>query len=137
VRGSFERYAGHYGINEMTPEAEALAQSLLDHHRAVCWPRRGSKPAIVSCLLTYAVLCDHAGVPHLTRAVGPFLREVAEWCEGNGWPPLNALAVNRETRMPGDGYDGAPGCSLLAWPDEARAAVDFERYPIRLTTIAG
>lgn len=113
----------------MTAEARALAQVLLDHHRLVCAPRRGTKPAIDSCVIAYGRLCERAGVPHLTHSVGPFLWEVAEWCEENGWPPLNALAVNRETRMPGEGYDGAPGCTLFAWPEEARAAIEFGGYP--------
>jgi hypothetical protein len=72
----------------MTPEATALAQSLLEHHRGVCWPRRGTNPSIDSCLVTYSMLCDRAGVPHLVRPVGTFLREVAEWCEANDWPPI-------------------------------------------------
>jgi hypothetical protein len=109
----------------MTAEACALAQVLLDHHRTACSPGKD----INSCLIFYGSLCDRAHVPHLVRSVGHFLCEVAEWCEENGWPPINALAVNRGSRMPGEGYDGAPGCSLTQWPDEARATVDFESYP--------
>lgn len=117
----------------MTAEARALAQALLDHHRVTCPPRLGTKPSVDSCIIAYGPLCNRAGVPHLTRSVGQFLREVADWCSKNGWPPINALAVNRETRMPGEGYDGAPGCSLLAWPDEARAAIDFGGYPDKVS----
>lgn len=118
----------------MTAEARALAQVLLDHHRTVCWPKRGTQADIDSCLIVYTPLCERAGMPHLTRSVGQFLREVAQWCEANGWPPINALAVNRDSRMPGDGYDGAPGCSLLKWPDEARAAIEFDGYPTAVGT---
>ena len=116
----------------MDAEARALAKVLLAHHRAVCWPKRGTQPSIESCLITYGVPCDRAGAPHLQRSVGGFLAQVAGWCEKNGWPPINALAVNKELRMPGGGYDGAPGCSLLNWPAEVRAAIDCENYPLTL-----
>lgn len=121
----------------MTPEARALAQALLDHHRLICRPRRGAQPSVDSCVITYALVCERAGVPHLTRSVGQFLREVAQWCDENGWPPINALAVNRDTRMPGEGYDGAPGCSLLAWSGEAQAAIEFSGYPDVMPVLAG
>ena len=49
--------------------------------------------------------------PYLTHGVGHFLGQVAEWCQGNGLPPLNSLAVNAETKMPGDGYYTAAGRS--------------------------
>jgi hypothetical protein len=112
----------------MTAEARALAQTLVAHHKSVCAPGRPAD----SCLIVYGTLCERAGVPFLTRGVGPFLREVAEWCAANAWPPINALAVNRETRMPGEGYDGAPGCSLVDWAREVRAAIDFQGYPDKL-----
>lgn len=39
-----------------------------------------------------------------------------------------ALAVN-DTGMPGGGYDGAPECDLLHWPDQAWDCIVFEDYP--------
>jgi hypothetical protein len=74
-------------------------------------------------------MCDRAGVPHLTRSPGRFLAEVAKWCEDRGLPPINALAVNGNTGMPGDNYDGAPGCHLLTWPAEVNAAIRCRDYP--------
>jgi hypothetical protein len=112
-------------MKRMTPEARALAQVLLEHHAAVC----AAATDFNSCLIFYSSLCERAGVPYLTRGVGPFLREVADWCATRGWPPINALAVSRDTHMPGEGYDGAPGCSLLTWPAEAEAALTFKGYP--------
>jgi len=113
----------------MTAGARALAQALLDHHKQVCRPRRGRHVSVESCVIAYSLLCERAGVPFLTHSVGSFLREVADWCYANDWPPINALAVNRYTGMPGEGYDGAPGCSLLRWPDEVRACIEFDGYP--------
>lgn len=111
----------------MTHIAEAIAQELLDHHRHRCI--RVPSPPIDACVVTYGDLCDRAGVPGVTRGVGRFLQEVAEWCHENGWPPLNSLAVNADLRHPGDSYDLAPGCSLLTWPDEVAACIGFRGYP--------
>jgi hypothetical protein len=114
----------------MSPEAQKLAQALLEHRRNVC--RRLEKttaPSIESCLIVYGDLCEQAGLSHLKANVGKFLREVAQWCHDNGWPPLNALAVNHETRRPGRGYDRAPGCSRERWQDEVTACINFAGYP--------
>jgi len=75
------------------------------------------------------MLCERAGLSHLARDVGPFLREIAEWCHDSGWPPINSLAVNYATRMPGQGYDKAPGCTFLRWPEEVAACIEFVGYP--------
>lgn len=108
----------------MSAEAVALYRTLLRHHELVCSPGA----PVNACLIFYDKLCNEAGVPHLTRIVGQFLGEVAELCASKGWPPINSLAVNKESRMPGDGYDEAVGCSLFSWADEVRACIDFRRY---------
>jgi hypothetical protein len=113
----------------MSPEAQKLAQALLDHHRKVCRTRSGEISTTDSCLITYGALCECAGLLHLKPAAGKYLREIAQWCHDNGWPPLNALAVNHDSRTPGHGYDGAPGCSLAHWKDEATACIKFAGYP--------
>jgi hypothetical protein len=110
----------------MSPEAQNLAQALLDHHRRICGLQRGS---LDSCLIAYGDLCEQAGLSHLKQNVGRWLREIAEWCHDNGWPPLNALAVNHDTRKPGRGYDLAPGCSLARWQDDVTACIGFANYP--------
>jgi hypothetical protein len=58
-----------------------------------------------------------AGVPHVLPIVGTFLLEIAEWCEADGHPPLNSLAVN-DTSTPGDGYDEAGGFKIINWPSD-------------------
>ena len=113
----------------MSPEARALAQALLDHRKRVCGPRRGMDFNLDACLIPYGELCQHAGISHLKPSVGKFLREIAQWCHENGWPPLNSLAVNHQTRRPGQGYNGAPGCSLEHWLDQARDCIAFDGYP--------
>ncbi len=113
----------------MTGEARALAQTLLNHHRKMCRGRTNGQRIVYSCVIPYGLLCEQADVSYLTHRVGDFLREVAEWCHANDWLPINALAVNKNTRMPGEGYDGAPGCKLLQWPETVTACIEFDGYP--------
>jgi hypothetical protein len=113
----------------MSPEAEKLSHALLDHHRNSCRTPRETNLNTDSYLITYGDLCERAGLPHLKPTAGKYLREIAQWCHDNGWPPLNALAVNHDTRRPGRGYDGAPGCSLERWQDDVAACIGFAGYP--------
>jgi hypothetical protein len=113
----------------MTPEARALAQALINHQREVRQPVLAKDLNIQSILTTYGDLCERAGLPHVRPDVGKFLREIAQWCHDNRWPPLNSLAVNRETRRPGRGYGNAPGCSLERWRDDVLRCVQFSGYP--------
>ena len=113
----------------MRAESIAMANELLAHHRHACVVPDGRSPRRDDCTLTYGDLCGRAGVPYLTRNPGPFLSEVAQWCQAHGWPPINALAVNGESGVPGDNYDVAPGCSLIRWPAEVDAVIAFRGYP--------
>jgi hypothetical protein len=117
----------------MRPESRALGQVLLDHHRTTTsqYPPT-EKPNIEHYLLAYNTLCSRANVPYLTRTVGAFLGEIAQWCADNRWPPLNALAVNANTRMPGEGYDGAGGFLIVDWPAEAERCIRFKKYPVTM-----
>jgi hypothetical protein len=113
----------------MTPEALALAQVLLVHRKQHCRSQDSTAGITETCLITYSDLCERVELPHLTPAAGKFLREIAQRCHENGWPPLNSLVVNHETRKPGHGYDSAPGCSLKNWRDEVAACLNFSGYP--------
>jgi hypothetical protein len=112
----------------MTSEARALAQALLDHHKRV-QAVLGDRYATDSHVITYGELCERAGLTHIKPIIGKFLREIAQWCHDNGWPPLNSLAVNHEIRKPGHGYDSAPGCSLERWSEQVIACITFLGYP--------
>jgi hypothetical protein len=119
----------------LTEEARVLARELLRRHEQICCqlgihePEGVTNGMVDRSTITYGVLCDRAGVPFLTHSVGLFLGEIAHWCDENGWPPLNALAVNSERWMPGNGYDGAAGCALISWADEVRKCIAFSHYP--------
>jgi|SRR5208282_752036 len=117
----------------MTSEARTMARVLLAHHRRVCRPLRltaeQAREIINDCTIEYGQLCERAGRPYLTHVVGHFLGVIADWCNENGWPPLNALAINAGTWMPGEGYSKASGCHLERWPEEAAACIVFRDYP--------
>jgi hypothetical protein len=116
----------------MTSEARAVAQALLEHHKRLR-PALSEQLVVDSSVITYAELCERAGLPQIKPIIGKFLREIAQWCDENGWPPLNSLAVNHETRKPGHGYDSAPGCSLEHWSEQVIACISFSSYPDRVT----
>jgi hypothetical protein len=113
-------------------ESRALGQVLLDHHRQITskYPP-GEKLVIEHYLLPYNVLCTRAHASYLTRIVGSFLGEIADWCAAEGWPPLNSLSVNAETGMPGEGYDraGSGLCNIVNWPREVEQCIRFKKYP--------
>src|SRR5690242_17938156 len=113
----------------VSPVARAICQALLDHHRHSCRTDEGGARPAESCLITYGVLGRQAVDPAVVRTVGLFLRVVGVGCQEKGSPPLNALAVNQDSRMPGDNYEVAPGCSLLDWPTQAQACIAFTGYP--------
>lgn len=110
----------------------ALGQ-VLDHHRQMTaqYPPN-ERPNIEHYLLAYNAPCTRANVPYLTRTVGTFLADIAEWCADNEWPPLNALAVNAESHMPGEGYDGAGGFNIVNWPTEVMSCIRFQEYPLQM-----
>jgi hypothetical protein len=115
----------------MRTESRLLANALLEHHRKLTaeYPP-GNAILIRRYLITYHVLCNEAGVQHVTRVVGDFLGEVADWCAQQGYPPLNSLAVSKDTGIPGDGYDKAGGiCHIARWPREAETCIRFAAYP--------
>ena len=118
-----------FEVKRVTREARALTQALLAHHKRLRCRRIDDSKTLESCLLSYGDLCDQAGLARLKPEPGKFLREIAYWCHENGWPPLNSLAVNHQSRRPGHGYDSAAGCSLEYWRDQAAACIGFNGYP--------
>lgn len=113
----------------MRPESLALLRALLEHHANVCVPSNGRLPPHEDCVIAYEMLCNEAGTPHITRVIGTFLLEVAQWCAARGHQPINALAVNGDTGRPGENYGAAPGCSNLNWDAEVDAVIAYQNYP--------
>ena len=113
----------------MTNTAIMLANALLAHHRDFCATHDTRPPIIEQCTIAYRQLCEEAGTPGLEIGIGKFLQEVATWCAENGYPPINALAINAVAQMPGESYDLAPGCSILNWENEVIASIVFRGYP--------
>lgn len=108
----------------------ALANVLLEHRavRVLLHPP-GKKVFEKNYTITYSDLCQRARFPGSPQSVGQFLGEIAQWCADNDLPPLNALAVNADTGIPGESYDGAAECSIANWPAELEACVRCAAYP--------
>ena len=120
----------------MRAEAVKLGQAWLDHHRAATakLPPHTAKRLLPSrYTIPYARLCEQAGVPHVLRMVGSFLGELDDWCAARGYPPLNSLAVNGTTGLPGDGYDSAGGFHIVDWPANVEQCIRFTGYPSTLS----
>lgn len=114
----------------MKRESVLLANELLAHHRRVVASKPPGKRVIHSnYTIPYGQLCQRAGVPHALANISFFLLEVAEWSAANNWPALNALAVNAESGIPGEGYDGAGGFKITEWPAELDRCVRFAGFP--------
>jgi hypothetical protein len=115
---------------KMRQETELIAARLLKCHAAIR-SHATSETVTPNDLIPYGKLCEEAGVPHITRVVGFFLGEIAEWCFENGFPPLNSLAINADEMKPGPGYKDAVGCSEINWWKEVQTCVARE-YPARI-----
>jgi hypothetical protein len=111
----------------LSHRAAAIAAVLLDHHRRTS--RRAHATDDRSSLINTDRLCALAGMPDHAGSIAVSLMEVAQWCADRGWPPLNALAVHRETGKPSGYYRLAAGCSVLGWRDEMRACLAFDGFP--------
>lgn len=119
----------------MRREARLLLLALLRHHRDITTqtppPPPGARIVTSSYTIQYGSLCARAGLPGgLVRVVGSFLGEIAVWSRENGFPPLNSLAVNGTSGIPGEGYDGAGGFHIVNWPEEVAQVIRFTGYPL-------
>jgi len=109
--------------------SQKLYEALLEHHSRVRINHEITDTQIDRHLITYGRLCEDAGLPaSMAIGIGKFLGEIAEYCSTLDCPPINALAVNSESRMPGDNYDLAEGCSILQWPDQVKAVLLCHGY---------
>lgn len=72
----------------------------------MAWPllvRRASTASMTP--FTYGELASAIGLHH--RAARYFLGVIQRYCHDVDLPPLQALAVNKQTRLPGIGYRGS------------------------------
>jgi hypothetical protein len=72
---------------------------------ARAWPILAKQANKKGQPFTYGELCLKLGLHH--RAAGWFLGVIQRYCQTEGLPPLQALAVNKSTRLPGSGYVGS------------------------------
>ena len=72
---------------------------------AKAWPILVRLARSEAGLITYGQLTAQIGLHH--RAAAWFLGVIQTYCKRNRLPPLQALAVNKRTRLPGKGYVGS------------------------------
>lgn len=79
----------------------------IDHFaRAVkAWPILVKRAQTACEPMTYKEISNEIGYHH--RAAKWFLSEIQEFCKKNKLAPLQALVVNKKTRLPGHGYYGS------------------------------
>ncbi|WP_434622697.1 hypothetical protein [Azospirillum sp. B2RO_4] len=77
----------------------------LHRHRAeAAWPVL-AKAAERNSLLTYKELSDAIGVHW--RVANLYLGIIQKYCKEKDLPPLQSIAVNAKTGLPGNGYSGS------------------------------
>ncbi len=69
------------------------------------WPLLVERAQTTCVPFTYKEISNQIGLHH--RAAQWFLSEIQEFCHEKDLAPLQALVVNKKTRLPGDGYDGS------------------------------
>jgi hypothetical protein len=98
------------------------------HRARLAWPYLVRRATTEKVPFTYGELGAEFGLH--ARAVQWFLGEIQEYCAAKGWPALQALVVNKRTRLPGLGYKGLPRTTQahkaelkrvrgMKWPPEA------------------
>lgn len=116
-------------VHQMSNRAVKLANALLKHHRQFRRsPKNVNQRAVENAIIEYKHIAIKEKMGNGRGLDGP-LGEIAEWCDVQGWPPLNALVVNKQTHEPGPGYDGAGNFQLVQWPYDVRRCIGFGRYP--------
>jgi hypothetical protein len=118
----------------MNPLSIDLGNGLLARHKRLCSTFKGSAKDVSPDLIEeatigYTRLLAQIGAPEsLARCIGPYLEEVAAWCQTKNLPPINALAINESFGTPGAGYYTAPG-SHGDWESEVRETIACKGYP--------
>ena len=117
----------------MTVVARKLYRVLLKRHNRLCQRLKATSENITdgmigSCVIYYGELCKAAKVSIPPVGIGRYLDEIGEYCEDNDYPLLNALAINREFKTPGLGYEGAHGGNRKLWHKQVRKCIAF-KYP--------
>lgn len=80
---------------------------MIDHAARArqAWPYLAKRANSQGAPYTYKELCDKLGLHH--RVASYFLGVIQEYCRANELPALQALVVNKRTRLPGSGYHGS------------------------------
>lgn len=116
----------------MSDRAVKLANALLQHQRRFRRePKNVNQKSVEKAIIAYQAIGTNAHIGW--RDIGQPLRDIAEWCDEQGWPPLNSLAVNNKTHEPSKEYDGAGNFQLAQWCYDVRKCIGFSGYPKKVT----
>jgi hypothetical protein len=87
-----------------------MAAASIDHVKRArrAWPilvKRARLGPAKGAPLTYGELCASLGLHW--RSAGWFLGVIQRYCKRHRRPRLQALAINKKRKVPGDGYEGS------------------------------
>jgi len=105
----------------------------IDHcaRAAMAWPLLVKRAKNGGVPYTYGDLCAQIGLHH--RAASWFLGVIQKYCRRHKLAPLQALAVNKKTQLPGSGYVGSQ--RTLAAHTRALAKVRSQNWPSRIPNL--
>jgi len=101
----------------------------IDHYERAsrAWPLLVQRARNRGDPYAYCELCGLLGLHH--RAASRFLGVIQDYCRRHELPPLQALAVNKKTKLPGPGYVGSE--RTRAAHNRKLAEVRSERWQLR------
>lgn len=122
----------------MRPLASKLGNVLLARHRRLCSEitrsSEISEDFVEGVVLNCMTAANLIGASN-QRAIGAYLKELAQWSYDRGLPPLNALVIAERLGMCGHGYYDAPGSKN--WHVDVRRCIACTDYPLRIESEDG
>lgn len=102
---------------------------MIDHRKRArrAWPYLARRANSSKDPYTYKELTDKLGLHH--RSAAFFLGVIQDYCRNKTWPPLQALVVNKRTRLPGSGYVGSS--RTRSAHSKALAKVYRKQWPLK------
>jgi len=113
----------------MTSEARALARVLVYHHSNLGLRAHGLTDIDPDPFLITRRFMSASGRPFSYSDRRTFPTRSCSMVRGEWLAATKSLAVNRETRRPGEGYDNARGCNLVEWHNDVIRCITYDRYP--------
>lgn len=110
----------------MTKKAVRIGNELLKQQRQF---KNVNQFTVEQSIIFYNDLCKAVSTGR--KKIGRPLLEIAKYCQTKKLPPLNALAVSKQTHEPSKEYDRAGGFRLKNWCIDVRKCLACRKYPKR------